>query len=700
MVVLIEKKPTLKIAILATLTLLTITSASAQQWQEPSSDGELYDSTIQLNATAGNAADYQLYAQPPNSDTFNTKNTKTAAASGDTIQFTYEAGSGPYGEYVFTINNTADGSSESITRTVTLDGQGPGITLPVSDDRLNASDVDFEVTAEDQYADVSSLSITVDGPNEEVFSDSADCGSSECSLDVDLSDDLENGNEYTIDVDTEDSLGNTKNADHTFTFDNEYQGDESPEVIPGPQVFATPEGKDEYDFDIVLEEQDPAEPSDITVECKLGGRTAVEADTQSVDGTTKYTCSVEPMRNTQTQLEVIMTDEAGNSVSKEFEYTFDYDRPVVENASTAVSVFNSDFEVDYDAYDSASDVNGMIYQVDDSTLDTDGEVLDSNGSFMVDTSDLGPGSHTLYVWVRDEADRWSESDSLTFDYRPDATPEASVSGLGELRVTAGESKEFSFNVVNTGELMVPSLTLKLDTGFSNHTSIVSDLMPEENRSVSFTVETSESDLGTHEVSLTSENPDISESFQMVVKANSDQQENISESYQARFNEFKDLRANVTELLNKVSGDRKEKLRNDFSELNETMNQAQKAVKEGRYYEADSLLEGIDSRFSEARQGYKEVREDHQIAQRNKFIFGFLLFAVVIGGGAVGYFYRHDDYEFDFSAIEDLEFGRIGDVSLGSYSLSMEPVENFIERIKEFLEEEEEKAEDAFQGFTN
>lgn len=702
MVVPIEKTSTLKIAILATLTLLTITSASALTWEAPSSNSQ-FDNTVALNFTAASSEtdSAKLWYSPPDEDSFSIF--KDSGQINQDNSFVFNAGdvASVYGEYTFKINSSASGESKEIT-SIMLDGGAPSVDIPISKDRLNASDVDFEVTAEDNLVDVSSLSITVENSDgDEVFSGSEDnCDSSECSLDVDLSGDLQNGEEYDVEVTAVDAVGNEASPSQTFTFDNEYQGDESPEVIPGSQVFATPGDKEEYEFEVVLDEQDSAEPSDVAVECKLGGREPVEAGTQSVDGTTSYTCSVGSMRNTQTQLEVIMTDAAGNSVSKEFDYTFDYTKPQIDDLSTAVSVFNSDFEVDYQASDAASDVNGLIYQVDDSSLDTDGEVLDANGSFMVDTSDLDSGSHTLYVWVRDEADRWSESDSLTFDYRPDATPQASVSGLGELRVTAGESKDFSFQVVNTGELMIPSLTLKLDTGFSNHTSIVSDLMPEENRSVSFTVDTDKSHLGTHEVSLSSQNPDISESFQMVVEANSDQQENISERYQARFDEFEDLESNVTELLNKVSGERQEKLRNDFSELNETMNQAQTAVDEGRYYEADKLLEGIDPRFSEARQGYEEVREDHQIAQRNKFIFGFLLFAVVIGGGAVGFFYRHDDYEFDISAIENLEFGKIGSVSLGDYQLSMEPVENFVDRVKEFLKEEEEKAEDAFQGFTN
>jgi len=689
MVVLIEKTSTLKIAILATLTLLTITSASALNWEAPDSP-VTGDVTLNVSITEGNSDSVTFWYE----DNGGWNEIGDGTLDGDYVVYS-NWDTGQPGEGTTTVR--ANSSDDEVDREFTIDRSGPSIDVPIEDNsRVNEDAVDTDVSANDDLTDVTNLDVVVtDSEGDEIFSESDNCGDSECSVSVDLTSDLEHGDEYTMEIDTEDQVGNDNSENIDFTYDNEYEGDESPEVIPGPKVFATPEGKDEYDFEVVLDEAD--EPSDITVECRLEDRDEVEAGTESVDDTESYECSLEPMRDNQAQMEVIMSDEAGNSVSEEFEYTFDYTKPQIYDLSTTVSVFNSNFEVEYEASDAASGVNGLIYQVDDSDLDTGGEVLESDGSFMVDTSELDSGSHTLYVWVRDEAGRWSESDALTFDYRPDATPEASVSGLGEVRVTAGESRDFSFNVVNTGELMVPSLTFELDTGFSNQSQDTDDLMPDENRSVSFTVDTDESNLGTHEVSLNSENPDISESFQLVVEANTDQQENISDRYQSRFEEFEELKSNVTELMDKLSRDRKKKLGADFSELNETMNQAQTAVDEGRYYEADSLLEGIGSRFSEARSGYEEVREDHQVAQRNRFIFGFLLFAVVIGGGAVGYFYRHDDYEFDFSAVEDLEFGEVG---LRDYRLSMEPVENLIDRVKDFLAEEEEKAEDAFQGFTN
>ncbi|QKQ97991.1 hypothetical protein GKQ38_00435 [Candidatus Nanohaloarchaea archaeon] len=699
MVVLIEKKPTLKIAILATLTLLTLTSVSALTWEAPSSDSQ-FDNNVVLNftATASETDNAQLWYSPPNDDSFSLF--KDSGQINQDNSFVFNAGdvASVYGDYTFKINSSDSGESKEITG-VMLDGGAPSVTLPISDDRLNASDVDFEVTTEDNLVDVSSLSITVENSDgDEVFSESEDnCDSSECSLDVDLSGDLENGKEYDVEVTAVDAVGNEATPSETFTYDNEYEGDEDPRISPQPTVFQTSPDKDEYTFDVVLEEQDPAEPSDITVKCQLGGREPVDAGTQDVSGTTSYECSVEPMRNTQTTLEVFMIDEAGNSVSKEFEYTFDYTQPEVSGLSTVVSVFNSDFEVSYEASDAASEVTDLIYQIDESTLDTDNEKLSVNGSFTVDTSGLDSGSHTLYVWVRDEAGRWSESDSLTFEFRPSAEPKASVSGLGEVRVTAGESKTFTFQVRNTGELLIPSLTFKLETGFSNHTSIVSDLKPGNNRSVSFTVDTSESNLGKHTVSLSSESPDISKTFPLVVEANAEQQQNITSNYQSKLSRFEDLKANVTELMSKVSGERQEQLASDFEELNQTMNEAKQAVEEGRYYKAASLLEGVDSYFSQASQGYEEVKKEYKIAQRNKLIFGFLLFLAVGGIGTVGYFYTNDEYEFDLSAIENLEFK---DVNLGDYSLSMEPVNNFVENVREWLEEEEEKAEETFQGFTN
>lgn len=693
MVVLIEKKPTLKIAILATLTLLTLSGVSALTWESPDSP---VSGTVTLNvsvddANAGSNVEFEYREDGGDWQSIDSSVDSTGGYA-STEWNTGDPGSGEY-----TVRANVTGGPEE-TKDITIDNGRPSISIPVdNNDRLNSDGVNFDVTASDGHTDLTDLDINLeDSDGDEIYTETEDCSSQDCTYSTDFESELDHNSEYTLEVSTSDQVGQTDTEDVDFTYDDEYEGDEEPRINPEPQVFATPENKDEYTFDIVLEEQNPAEPSDITVTCKLGGRDAVEADTQDVDGTTSYECDVEPMRDTQTTLEVVLKDEAGNDVTKSYEYTFDYSKPSVDGLSTAVSVFNSNFEVDYTASDSASDIEEIVYQIDQSTLDTDTGVVEADGSFEVDTSGIDSGDHTLYVWAKDEADRWSEDANLSFEFRPDATPTAQVSGLKELSVTAGSSKTFSLWVKNTGELLIPSLTFDLDTGFSNHTSIVSDLKPEDNRSTSFTIETSESNLGKHNVKLSSKNPDISRQFTLIVEANSDQQDNISATFDSEYSEFEGLRSNVSELMNKVSGDREKKLREKFSDINNSMTEAEKAIEEGDYYRAASLLENVDSQYSKASEGYEEVRKQHQTAQRNKLVFGFLLLLVIGGGGTVGYFYMSEDYVFDFSAIEDLEFEAI---NLGDYEFSTEPVENLFDRFREFVEEEEEKAEEAFTGFT-
>ncbi|WEL23737.1 hypothetical protein [Candidatus Nanohalovita haloferacivicina] len=693
MVVLIEKKLTLKIAILATLTLLTLSGVSALTWESPDSP---VTGTVTLNvsvdsANQGNTVSFDYREDGGDWQSID-DNVDSTSGYASVEWSTGDPGSGDY-----TVRaNVTDGPEE--TRSITVDNGKPSIDIPVDNNaRLNSDSVNFEITASDGHTDLNDLEVIVeDSEGDEIYSETEDCDGQECTFSPDFESDLDHNSEYTIEATTSDQVGLSDTEDIDFTYDDEYEGDEEPRINPEPQVFATPENKDEYTFDIVLEEQDPAEPSDITVTCKLGGRDAVEADTQDVDGTTSYECDVEPMRDTQTTLEVVLKDEAGNSVTKEYEYTFDYSKPSVNGLSTVVSVFNTDFEVDYEASDSASDITELVYRFDESTLDTDSNGVEADGSFDVDTSGLDAGDHTLYVWAKDEAGRWSSDANLTFEFRPDATPSAQVTGLEELSVTAGSSKTFNIWVKNTGDLLIPSLTFELDTGFSNHTSIVSNLKPGDNRSTSFTVETSDSNLGRHNVRLSSKSPDVSRQFDLIVEANSDQEENISERFDREFSEFEGLRSNVSELMSRVSGDRQKKLEEEFSDINETMAEAQRAIQEGDYYRAASLMENVDSQYSKASEGYEQVRQEHSKAQRNKFVFGFLLLLVIGGGGTVGYFYMNEDYVFDFSAIEDLQFGGI---DLSDYEFSMEPVENLFDRFRDFVEEEEEKAEEAFTGFT-
>lgn len=680
-----------KTAILAITLLLALTHVSALDWESPESP-ITGDVTLNVSVDEDNEDDTVSFWYEDDGEWDSIEED----VSSDSIYKTEEWSSGDAGSGTYTFKaNSSNGEDE---REFTIDFREPEIDIPVDDGRLNDEAVDMDISVKDELTDVVDTEIVVeDEDNDEVFSESDDCNDSECSISLDLASELDNGEEYTLEVDAEDEVGNTDDDVIDFTYDDVYEGDESPEINPEPQVFKTPTDKDEYTFGISLDSG--TEDSDITVECELGSE-VYDAGTQEVDeDDTTYNCNVEPWYDATADLTVRMMDEAGNSVEEDFEYTFDTRDPKVENLSTVVSIFNDDFNINYDSYDTASEVINVTYVLDNDVLKTD-NVEESDGSVNVDTEGLEPGSHEVYVWVQDEAGRWSDAGGpVEFEYRPDASPEASMTVNDSIQVTAGNFASIGVEVENTGELYIPELAVEASGDLFNGSSDTEGITPGATEEADFTVETTEEDLGVHTVDFSSTSPDLEGSTEMVVRANDDQEENISTEYETVIDDVEELQANVSSLMQKLSDERRSELDKEFSEFNESMNRAKEAHSKEEYYVVDSELEDFDSRFSSAQDAYEEIETEHSKSQRNKMIALFFLAFLSVGGAGIGYVFFSEEYELDVEALQQFE----SDFSLKGYELSLEPLMVVPERIgayaTQLLEEEEEEVEQAFTGFT-
>lgn len=683
-----------KTAILAITLLLALTHVSALEWESPDSP-ITGDVTLNVSVDEANLEDTVSFWYNEDGD-WESIEEGVSSNSIYKAKENWDSGDAGSGEYTFKANSS---SGEEAEREIIIDNGEPSNEVPLSEGRINEEKVDVEISAKDELTDIVEFSVTVEEEEsgDEVFSESNDCDASECSMSIDLASDLDNGKDYELEVYSEDEVGNTDTDSVDFIYDNVYEGDESPEINPEPQVFDTSLDKEEYTFGISLDAG--TEDSDITVECELGSDT-YDAGTQEVDeDNTEYSCDVEPWYDATADLTVRMMDEAGNSVEEDFEYTFDTRDPKVENLSTVVSIFNDDFDVNYDAYDTASEVVNVTYVLDNDVLRTE-NVEESDGSVNVDTEGLEPGSHEVFVWVQDEAGRWSDAGGpVEFEYRPDASPEASMTVNDSIQVTAGNFASIDIEVENTGELYIPELAVEASGGLFNGSADTEGITPGGTEEAQFTIETTEDDLGVHTVDFSSTSPDLEASTEIVIRANENLEDNISTEYETVIDDVEDLQANVSGLMQKLSDEREAELRENFSGFNESMNRAKEAYNDGEYYKVDSELEDFDSRFSSAKAGYEEIQMEHSKAQRNKMVALFFLAFFSIGGAGIGYLFFSEEYELDVEALQQFE----SDFSLKGYELSLEPLMVVPERIgaytTQLLEEEEEEVEQAFTGFT-
>jgi hypothetical protein len=321
-----------------------------------------------------------------------------------------------------------------------------------------------------------------------------------------------------------------------------------------------------------------------------------------------------------------MVDEAGNSETYEVgDYLYDKNPPVLENLSAIVGIFNSDFEISYDAHDN-KEMDGMsvaklIYRVDDKTYDPDKaqDVSKVNGDFRVDTEGLEDGNHTVYVWAVDRAGRPSIRKEFEFDFRPDAEPSIDINVPDLINVSAGDSRIYYANVTNTGGLFIGGMSLEISSNVFNSSRRVSDLKPGETDELMISAETDEDDLGRHTVNMSTQSPDESETMDLLAEANSNQEENITSKYSNYLEKYEELKSNISSLQKVLTDERKEKLDTNTTEFISVMEKAKEEKQSGNLYRVKSHLKGVQTDFQTASQSYKKIKEQNELKERNEKI---------------------------------------------------------------------------------
>lgn len=681
----IRNSYTSRIALLAFLTLLTLGTVSGLSWTNPAADGADFDQDVVLNVTGTPGGDVTLQVREPGEQNFTEITTTTFNGDGN-YSTTFNAGTTGSGDYDFLANESK--TNNVTVSSITLDSAAPSISSksPTGYTSSDSMTVSFDVS--DSHTGVNSSETFIQ--LERVGGDIID-NSSSSSLSVsDLSD-----GDYRVNYEAEDNVGNRNTGSWTFIVDTAYEGGTDPTVSYDPQVFRADGG----DYRFVVNVSEGSEPSDIKVVCMNEQATIDETNYKDVNGYDTFNCDLDSSsyRDVAINLNIELRDQAGNSFTKSIgEYTFDFSSPEFGNLSSVVSVFNSDFDLDYDGYDEASSISKIHYQLNDNTFSLDkGSNASAEGDFTVAVDGLSEGSNMVYAWAVDEAGRWSERADYEFNYLPNAEPKVALNTPSEVHVTSGDFTSFDVSVSNTGQLLIEDLKVRAESDVFNNTKTIAMLEPEQSINLTYDVDTEPSDLGVHPVQVSTESPSESQDVSLVVEANEDQQQAIQQKFDRYLARYQSLDANVSQLLPRLNDKRASALKDNYSEFNDTLTAAIEAKENGEYYRVEELLSNVDTEYETAESSFNEVQQSHRVAQRNKLIGFLLLGLVLLGGAGVGYFavYR-DDYYFDLEALEDLEF--IDDLKETDFS---EKIHELKRKVSEFIEkEEEELGEYSFDGF--
>lgn len=627
---------------------------------------------------------------------------KEASLDGDYATETFQVGDDRSGEYELLAEDIdADGDVvDTDSLDLTVDGTDPEVEK--RDDREFVQDnPELEFRVSDDFSAITNFTASGfevdidDGEKSDVCSAGGECT---VGVDVDTGD-VSQGDTFSVDVYVEDMVGNGEDYSFSYTLDDSFQADEPEFEIPEADSDENVDLNGDVDVDIEVDNVDDEE-SDIQLECLVDGD---EVDSTGWDDETDYSCDVpsEEVDDETADISVRACDRAGNcDSSDERSFTFDSEDPEMDDleASRDYLVFTDDFKVEYEASDTASGVEELEYFFSPGTAEGEGTSVeyDREDSFKVDTALLDEnGDHTLYVRAKDRVGRWSSTESIDFEYYPDERPNITIDADDDFSVEANDTGYIDVIVENTGKLLVEEATVEASSQVLDGSNAVEDLEEGDSVNAEFEVSPGENETGEWSVEFASEEPEASDTVDIVVEANSEQRDLVDSRLEEYSGRLSELESNSSELSSSgLNSELNNSLQSEVRSFSDVVNSVQQSADEGSYHRALAELDSLEARYSSASSTLDEVEEEHRSNQFKNTVMMLLLGLVIIGAGAGAFIYtgRNEDLELPVELPEGLELPEMPETGIGVKA------REFIEGAKEKLKAEEEQVEEAFEGF--
>lgn len=673
--------------------LFTVANVSAVTWESPSPEDSVPDN-VELNVSNDQNSDWINFdIEGPNSFEENI----TGQSGQEYVTYELSAGSGNSGEYTV---EASDDSGGTDTVEFLLDRDDPEVakkdnTEYVQNDPTLQFSVSDEHTAVTEFNASSGFEVTVEnGEKTNVCSAGGECT---VSVDVDT-EEVVQGDTFTIDVEASDLVGNTFEEPFSYTLDDSFQADEPEFEISDADEDRNVRLDGDVDVDVTIGNIDDEE-SDVRVKCLVDND---EVDTSDWDDSEDFSCIIpsEEVDDETADVQVEACERAGNcDSSSEYSYTFDSSDPEIDEIdfSRSYNVFTGDFDVTYEASDSASGVEELEYFFSPGTLEGDGTTISYDGqdSFKADTALIDQdGEHTIYVRAKDSVGRWSDIQSLDFEYYPDEVPQISINAQDDFVIESNSTGNIDVIVENTGKLLVESAEITSSSPLINETNTVEDLEEGESKNAEFEISPTEYQTGLWNITFNSEDPEASDTVEILVDANEQQRQKVDDRLAEYTDRLEVLRSNASDLREEgLESDLNSSLNSEISDLSATVDSIKSYVDSDQYHRALAEIEALDAEYNSASNTLDTVEDEHAANQFRQTLTMLALGLVIIlaGVGAFIYTGKRDDLELPFELPDDWDIPEFN-TGIG------ETVGEFLEHIRERLSEEEEKAEEAFEGF--